>query len=138
MSLACVAAGMAYSFWWPAAFGHPQNWLTPGDIWGAYRGGAMISWGNLQGVYSAGVGIVTFPGLLVLFAPVAALTEHFGLAESFPMTLPHPTAWLVLGPYEMLLGATALFAFDALGERFGLTRDGAWRSAWPARSRSST
>ena len=36
------------------------------------------------------------------------------MTESFPFAVPHPTAWLLLGPYEILIGCSALFAFEAL------------------------
>jgi hypothetical protein len=49
------------------------------------------------------------------------LTGALGLSESYPFVLPHPTAWLVCGPIEMLIGSLALFGVDALGERLGLS-----------------
>jgi hypothetical protein len=94
--------------------------MFSGDVWGAYRSAHYIAWGSLGGVYAAGTGIVTFPGILLLFAPLAALTGHFGMTESFPFYLPHPTAWLVLGPYEIVIGCTALYACDALAQRLGV------------------
>ena len=37
------------------------------------------------------------------------------MTENFPYYVPHPTSWLVLGPYEILIGwAWALFVCDAL------------------------
>jgi hypothetical protein len=81
-----------------------------------------VGWGDLGGVYGAGAGLVTFPGILLALAPVAMVTGALGLTESFPKFLPHPQAWLVLGPYEMLLGSVVLFACDALAERLGVGR----------------
>ena len=116
-----VATGMAYSLLWGPVVRHVNGWLFSGDIWGTYRSAHYIAWGALGSVYAAGTGIVTFPGILLLLAPVAALTGHLGLTESFPYYVPHSSAWLVLGPYEMVLGSVALFAGDALAERLGVT-----------------
>jgi hypothetical protein len=71
-------------------------------------------------VYAAGTGLVTFPGIILLFTPVALLSSGLGLTESLPYYPPHPTAWLVLGPYEALISCSALFACDALAERLGV------------------
>ena len=98
---------------------HISGWIFSGDIFGAYRSAHYIAWGDFGSVYAAATGIVTFPGILLLFAPVAALTGHLGMTESFPYYVAHPTAWLVLGPYEMVLGCIALFACDALAQRLG-------------------
>jgi len=116
-----LVAGLVTWFVIPAVE-HHRGWMTPGDIWGAYRSAHLVVWGDFGGIYAAGTHLVAFPGLLLLFAPLAALTGALGMSESYPFALPHPTAWLVLGPYELLLGCVALFAFDALAERLGVAR----------------
>jgi hypothetical protein len=118
-----LASGMAFSLFWAPVVRHHSYWVIPGDIWGTYRSAHFIGWGYLGGVYSAGTGLVTFPGILLAFAPIAMLTGALGLSESFPKTLAHPTAWLALGPAELVLSAVALFATDALAERLGVS----WR-----------
>ncbi len=35
---------------------------------------------------ATGTGLVTFPGILLLFAPVAMLAGALGMTESFPFT----------------------------------------------------
>jgi hypothetical protein len=119
-SAGVVASGMAYGLLWAPVVRHQNQWIDPGDIWGAYRSAHFIAWGAFGSVYAAGTRLITFPGILLLFAPVAMLTGGLGMSESFPFALPHPTAWLVLGPYEMLIGCVALFACDALAERLGV------------------
>jgi hypothetical protein len=121
-TVASVVSGMAYCLLWHRVTGHGSSWVVPGDIWGAYRSTHFVAWGDLGGVYSAQTGLVTFPGALLLLAPVAMLTGALGMTESFPFTLPHPTSWYVLGPYEILLSCLALFATDALAERLGVSR----------------
>jgi hypothetical protein len=117
-----IMAGMAYSLLWAPVVRHHPYWVTPGDLWATYRDAHFVGWGDLGGVYGAGAGLVTFPGVLLALAPVAMITGSFGMTEAFPKILPHPTAWLILGPYEMLLSAVALFACDALAERLGLSK----------------
>ncbi|MGH9122064.1 MAG: hypothetical protein ACRDYC_08965, partial [Acidimicrobiales bacterium] len=113
---------MAYCLLWSPLLGRTHQWVVPGDIWGAFRSAQFVGWGDLGNVYGAGTGLVTFPGILLLFAPVAMITGAFGMTASFPFQLPHPTSWLVLGPYEILISCSALFACDALAERLGVTR----------------
>ena len=110
--------GMSYSFLLgarrtpPALLDHSRRFV------GYLPSAHFIGWGYLGGVYSAGAGLVTFPGILLLLAPVAMLTGALGLTESFPRFVLHPTAWLLLGPFEILLSSVALFAMDALAERW--------------------
>jgi hypothetical protein len=117
-----LATGMLYCFLWAPVVRHTHIWVVPWDIWGAFRSAQFIGWGDLGNVYGAGTGLVTFPGILLLFAPLALLAGALGMTESFPFNLPHPTAWLVLGPYEVLISCSALFACDALAERLGVGR----------------
>jgi hypothetical protein len=122
VTVAFLVTAMAYSLYWAPVVRHHPYWIDPGDLWATYRSAHYIGWGDLGGVYGAGTGLVTFPGILLLLAPVAMLTGALGLSETFPKFLAHPTAWLVLGPYEILLSAVALFACDALAERLGVGR----------------
>jgi hypothetical protein len=71
-------------------------WFSPNDIWLAVREGHYIGW-----------------------APVVMATGALHLSECFPYYVPRPTSWLVIGPYTMLLGSVAFFAFDALARRLG-------------------
>jgi len=120
LTVALVGTGMAYNLFWVPVVRHMPLWALPGDIWGTYRSAHYIAWGALGSVYSGSTGLITFPGILLLLAPVAALTGHLGMTEAFPYPVPHPTAWFVLGPYEMVLGCTVLFACDALAQRLAV------------------
>jgi hypothetical protein len=120
-ALSLVAALSLWFAWEPLVMGR-SGWLTPGDIWSAYRSAHYVGWGDFGGVYAAGTNLVTFPAMLLLLAPLAMVTGAMGLSENLPFTLAHPTAWLALGPYEVLVGCLALFAVDALAERLGVAR----------------
>lgn len=118
-----LVIGMVFMFDWNPAFHHESSWATPGDQWGMLRGAHFVAWGYLGGVYSQGNGIVTLPGMPILLAPVAILSSHFHLSESYqPFMLSRPTAALLLEPAEILAASTVVFACDALTERLDLSR----------------
>jgi hypothetical protein len=121
-SAVLVVAGLLYSFFWLPVVGHRTGWVQPGDLWGTYRAAHYVGWGDIGDVYTAGTGFITFPGIAILLAPIAILTDHLGLSESFPRAIAHPSAWFVLGPVLILVGLLPLFAFDAVGEYLGTPR----------------
>jgi hypothetical protein len=117
------ALGMVYMIAWGPVVQHRNGWITGGDLWGIFRGAHYVGWGFLGGVYDPTTGIVSAPGMEVLLAPVAVLSGHLRLTESFaPIFLPHPTAALLLEPIELLLVSTTVFALDALAERLGAAK----------------
>jgi hypothetical protein len=129
VTLLVVTSGMAFSFLWlrltQTGLYH-GFWLTPGDLWSSYRTAHWVGWGAYASLYSATGGYLTFPGLAILLSPLAVFTRALGLSECFPLMIPHPTAWLLLGPVEMLLGCTSLFALDTLGCRLGVKASRRW------------
>ena len=127
VTVVMIGLESAYSLLWDPVVRHHPGWVYPPDIWGAIRSAHFIGWGDLGAVYSAGTELITFPGILIFFAPVAMLTGRFGLTESFPFYPPHPTAWLVFGPYEVLISCSILFACNSLAQRLGV---GTTRRAW--------
>jgi hypothetical protein len=122
LGVAQVVSGMAYSLWWGPLVGlyGGRYWLTSGDVWLDYRTAHYIGWGTFGTIYGSGTGLLTFPGYILLLAPVAMLTGALHLSETYPFVLQHPTAWLVVGPYVMALGSFSLFAFDRLAEALGI------------------
>lgn len=121
-SVTFVAVGVAYSLLWAPVVRHHPYWIQPGDLWATYRTAHYVGWGDLGGVYAASTALVTFPGILLALAPVAMLTGALGLSESFPKFLPHPTAWLLLDPWMLIVSAVAIVAADALAEHLGASR----------------
>ncbi len=115
-----VAMTMAYSLSWGPLVRHVSAWIAPGDIWGTLRSAQFVGWGDIGDVFGHGTGLVTLPGISVVLTPVALLVSNLHLSMSFPYGLPHPTGWLVLGPYEAAIGAVVLIPLDALAEQLGL------------------
>jgi hypothetical protein len=118
---AVVITGMAYTLLWGPIVHHASYWIAPGDLWGTFRSAHYVAWGDIGDVYARETGLVTLPGISVVLAPVAFLSYHLRLSEAFPYPLPHPTAWLLLGPVEMALGASVLFPLDGLARKLGVT-----------------
>jgi hypothetical protein len=59
----------------------------------------------------------------VVYSFSGATTPHGNLVNFGKQQLaPHPQVYELLAPYELLLSAVALFAFDALAERLGVSR----------------
>jgi hypothetical protein len=81
--------------------------------------------GHLGGVYTPSTGLVSFPGYVVLMAPVAAVFSALHL-EMGPQlaAFAAPTGWVLVGPFELLTSCVALFGADAAAERLGVT---GWR-----------
>lgn len=123
MFVVCSAT-MAYTLLWGPLVNHHSYWITPGDLWGTFRTAQMVSWGDIGDVYNSGAGLVTFPGISVVLAPVALLVGQLHLATSYPFGIAHPSAWWVLGPFEAVVGSIVLIPLDALAEEIGVGRRG--------------
>ena len=113
---------MVFMLKWFPVVDHTQSWAVGGDSWGIYRGAQYVSWGDLGGIYNQGTGIVSFPGMEILLAPIAMIGDHFNLISSYgPFAIPRPSVALLLVPVELLLAVTVIFAADALAERMGVS-----------------
>ncbi|HUZ10303.1 MAG TPA: hypothetical protein VND44_06345 [Acidimicrobiales bacterium] len=115
--------GMAFEFFWIPTVYHQSRWFTQGDVWGMFRAAHFVGWGDLGGIYTSGNGVVTFPGMAILLAPVAMLSGALHLTESYNgVFLAHPTAVLLVLPVELVLASTVIFAADALAQDLGASR----------------
>ena len=115
-----VVVGMAFMLGWGPVIHHAPLWSTGGDLWGIFRGAHYVGWGYVGGVYTSSNGVLAFPGMEVLLAPVAMLSGSLHLTESYvPYFVNRPTAALILQPIELLLAGSVIFATDALAERLG-------------------
>ncbi len=119
-ALAMVAVvfvtGLVYTFWWNTWVHHSSSWATGNDVWGIFLGAHYVGWGYLGGIYNQ-TGMVTFPGIAVILAPAALLSDWFHLSASIgQFDLPHPTSLLLIAPMELLLSGSMIVAADALAE----------------------
>ena len=81
-----------------------------------------MGWGYLGGIYSDGTGIVTFPGMSILLAPVAMASSHFHMSESFAQfVVAKPSAALILQPVELALTSSVIVASDSLAEQLNVS-----------------
>jgi hypothetical protein len=108
---------MGASLWIVPAVHHSSGWTYTEDIWKYFQLAHFTDIGIYQVIY--GQTLTTAPGIIVVLAPVWAITHVAGMSVDFVFYVPHPTAWLVLGPYEVLLCVPALFAVDAVAVRLG-------------------
>ena len=112
-----VATGMAFSFLWNPLLHHSPNWLTPPDLWSTYRAAQYVIWGGEGQIYNNPAPFQTFPGIAIMLAPIAKLAGLWHLSEGFPVALPRPSAWWLLDPVQLALGATLLFPLDSIARR---------------------
>ncbi|MCL6105125.1 MAG: hypothetical protein M1483_05810 [Actinobacteria bacterium] len=128
--LVLIATGMLYSLEWGSwILNKPSyGWTTPGDLWGIVHSVKDVTSGYFGHIYRDGNGIVTFPAILLILAPAVLLNTRLGgsfttrlLVHPLPHLNPRPDAWLIIGPYEMLIGSLPLFALDALAKRLGIS-----------------
>ena len=118
-----LAVGMAFMLCWEPVVHHTQVWYTGSDLWGMFRAAHYVGWGFIGGVYTPTNGVIAFPGMPVLLAPIAMLSGRLDLSESDTlMLLAHPSAALILQPVELLLDSVVVFAVDALAERLAVPR----------------
>ena len=104
MSVVVLVTGLLFEFFWLPVVHHDPVWFTQADMWGMFRAAHYVGWGYLGGVYTPGTGLLTFPGMPILLAPVAMLSGALHLTESTnPVILAHPTAVFLLLPVELLL-----------------------------------
>ena len=121
-TIGLVAAGMIGTIWGPRYYGK-MAWALPDDLWGTLIAAQRLLHLDLGGLYTAPTQLVSLPGAAVILVPCAALIDTAGVALRDPKALgPYPAAWLIAGPYQMVISAMALFAADALAERLGARR----------------
>jgi hypothetical protein len=114
---------MASSTWWGPHLVGNRAWQLPDDLWGTLLAAQRLLHLDLGGLYTRPTGLVAPPGAAMILVPVVALIDAAGLGLASPgVHNSHPGSWLVAGPYETILSATALFAADAVAERLGVSR----------------
>jgi hypothetical protein len=121
VAVGVVALGILYFFCYDPVFRHSATWTDPSDLWGTFRAAHYVGWGFLGGIYNQETGMVTFPGIAVVLAPVAGLTDALHMSSSIEaIPLAHPTAALLLVPTVLVLASTVVVAADALADELGV------------------
>lgn len=121
-TLLLVAIGLATTTWWAALIGR-TDWPLPYDLWGTMMAASRLAHLHLSGLYTQPTGLVSFPGTALILVPAAAVIDAAGLTLQLPGPAnPQPAAWLIGGPYQIVISASAIFAADALAERIGVSR----------------
>jgi hypothetical protein len=91
-----------------------HGWLMPGDISWMTRSAQWVDSGAMGSVYAANHWYLTLPGYLFLLAPVVQVGDMLHLANNYPFPIPHPTMWLLTGPFTALCCAAVIPATDRL------------------------
>ena len=110
---------------------HYRGWLAPEDAWPSILAANYVSNGAFGYVYSSSVFYVVTPLLALVLAPAAFLAGNFNLLNNYPYQIPHPTAWLVYGPYALALSFPLYVAARKLANQVGLAAH-AWVVQWAA------
>ncbi len=78
-SVVYIALGLAFLFRWGSAVRHvPSEWLTVGDLAGStFPAAVALAHGHFGAIYRPGMGFLAFPGVLIVLAPLGALSNVF-------------------------------------------------------------
>ena len=78
VSVVYVSLGFAYEFRWGPIVRHvPSSWIAPGDLLSDYGTAIQFATGHFSAVYQPGRGFLSYPGLLLALAPLAAINNIF-------------------------------------------------------------
>ncbi len=120
-TIALLASGLSYTFYWYPVVHHLPDWATSADLWATFRDAHYVIWNGEGHIYSASTNFVTFPGIALLLSPFAWLQDALHLTNDWPVYFPRPTGWFILGPIDILCGGVLLFPLDALARRLSLS-----------------
>ncbi len=98
-------------------------WSTPKDVWEPLQAAQYVANGAFGYLYQANRYFVYLPMLPIVLAPVALVQGWFTLGQGVPYPIPHPTLWIVYGPYASLTSTLPLlYAVRALAVELGVRR----------------
>jgi len=111
---------MAYTLLWMPVVHGRAVWVVSGDTWILTEPARFVANGALGYLYSARPGYYALPLSAILMAPAVWLSDSLRLVGGYPFPVPEPTAWLVVGPFQLLAGIPALRAARRLAFAGGL------------------
>jgi hypothetical protein len=115
--LIIVLTGMAYTVGGDPVIHHESGWLTPPDLWNTFRAAQYVVWGGEGQLYNNPAAYQTFPGIAIILSPIAKMANLWHWSTGYPVPIPKPSTWLLLGPIELALGGVLLFPLDELARR---------------------
>jgi hypothetical protein len=118
-----LAAGCAfYTFWWEQLrFGRHQ-WMVAGDLWMAVHATIWVNNGAYPYLYQAHNQFYALPLSVLVLAPVVALGNLWHLSVGYPVALPYPSMFLLVGPLMVAIGVIVLYAVRSLAFEAGVRR----------------
>ena len=73
-----VVLGLAYFFRWGPVGQHTSSlWISPTDLWFTYFAASQLAHGHFGAIYETHANFLEFPGILILLAPLGALSNSF-------------------------------------------------------------
>ncbi len=73
-----IVLGLAYFFRWGPVGQHTSSlWISPTDLWFTYFAASQLAHGHFGAIYETNANFLEFPGILVLLAPLGALSNSF-------------------------------------------------------------
>lgn len=120
---ALVAIGLASTTWWGPGLVGKTAWSLPDDLWGTMTAAQRLLHMDWSGLYTRPTALISFPGAAVILVPLVAVLDASGLSLRVQSAHnPHPGAWLLAGPYEIVMSSVALLAADAIAGHLGVSR----------------
>jgi hypothetical protein len=122
LGLVAILFGISATTWIPVAIGC-RGWWIPGDAWASLRAAHYLPMGTYPLIYETGTlrdVYVAGPVLPLLLAPVAVVSNHFHMRESYPYPQHNPASWLVFGPYAFACVIPLLYSVRSLATRLGV------------------
>src|SRR5207245_2241928 len=125
LGLLTIGLGMLASQVLVPLVGGYHGWVAPEDAWPSILAAQYVSNGAFGYVYCSSPFYVVTPLLALVLSPVALIADRLGLIYNYPFQIPHPTAWLVYGPYGMALCFPLYVATRRLAVQIGLAAQAA-------------
>ncbi len=127
---------MAYTILFIPAITHRHGWWVVEEVWPPLMAARFAANGALGYLYSADPFFVAGPLGPIVLIPVIMVGDALRLTDSYRYNVPHPTMWLVYGPFALGLGAVLLHAARALAQRVWVDEGLASREIQPRHLRT--
>ena len=116
LSFAYVLLGLLYCFRWGSIVQHvPSLWLIPKDLPHTYYAATALAHGHFGAIYQPGVAFLSYPGILIAFAGLGALSNVFGGSiveiRLNDQLLAHPQVFHVNNVNSLLLAKSPGFSY---------------------------